>query len=194
MSDSEDKDTSPKSKKQTLYTRRKQKFNEEWMKNTIFSTWLSPESLNLYKALCTICNVTFTAEVTVVKNRSKSKSHNTAINSIANRKTINLYSQPTLTIQNHHVSRAEIKISSFLAEHNIPFWVMDHLTPLVKDCFPDCKTIQDMHLKSSKCTAVVVNVIGALEKENLELKKKTYKKRNWIWSIENIKAFDRPNN
>lgn len=69
-------------------------------------------------------------------------------------------------------TRAEIKLCGFLAEHNLSFRLMDHLTPLLKDCFPDSKILQDMRLKSSKSAAVVMNVIGATEKQDLAMKLK----------------------
>ena len=35
------------------------------------------------------------------------------------------------------VKTAEIKMATFVAEHNLPFTVMDHLSDLVKEAFPD---------------------------------------------------------
>ena len=34
------------------------------------------------------------------------------------------------------VKSAEIKMPAFIAEHNLPFSVMDHLSDLVKELFP----------------------------------------------------------
>ncbi|CAG5090686.1 Similar to ZNF862: Zinc finger protein 862 (Homo sapiens) [Cotesia congregata] len=64
-------------------------------------------------------------------------------------------------------SRAEIQFCSFLAEHNLSFKVMDHLTPLLQECFPDSEIVKQMRLKSSKSVCVIKNVIGYAEKEEL---------------------------
>ena len=43
--------------------------------------------------------------------------------------------------------KAEIKFIGFLAEHNLPIAAADHLSALVKECFPDSKITQ-----SNSCT------------------------------------------
>ena len=37
------------------------------------------------------------------------------------------------------VKQAEIKMAAFIVEHNLPFHVMDHLSDLVSNVFPDSK-------------------------------------------------------
>ncbi|CAD6214268.1 GSCOCG00011144001-RA-CDS [Cotesia congregata] len=44
---------------------------------------------------------------------------------------------------------------------------MDHLTPLLQECFPDSEIVKQMRLKSSKSVCVIKNVIGYAEKEEL---------------------------
>lgn len=36
-----------------------------------------------------------------------------------------------------NIQRAEIKISEFIAEHNISFLAGDHLSEMIKECFPN---------------------------------------------------------
>lgn len=47
--------------------------------------------------------------------------------------------QPKQPNDKEKSSYAEIKLSGWLAEHNIPFTVMDHLIDVLKDAFPDSK-------------------------------------------------------
>lgn len=69
---------------------------------------------------------------------------------------------------------AEIKITAFLAEHNISFNSADYLNNLIKSCFPDSKIAQGMSLGRYKATQISKNVIGACaEKEIVSLLKST---------------------
>ncbi|CAK1591017.1 unnamed protein product [Parnassius mnemosyne] len=66
------------------------------------------------------------------------------------------------------VIEAEIKLAGFVAEHNISFLAMDHLSDVLKSCFPDSKIAADLAMKRDKCTATVKNVIGESQKVYLE--------------------------
>ncbi|KAL4132488.1 hypothetical protein QTP88_009627 [Uroleucon formosanum] len=68
---------------------------------------------------------------------------------------------------NSLIKNAEIKITAFLAEHNISFNTMDHFSDLIKTCFPDSKIAKNIHLKRTKTTAIMKNVIGKCHKEYL---------------------------
>ncbi|KYN30271.1 hypothetical protein ALC57_00266 [Trachymyrmex cornetzi] len=68
------------------------------------------------------------------------------------------------------VKKFELKLCAFLAEHNMSFRALDHLTPLIKECITDSEIVRRMHLKSTKGTAVIKNVIGLSEKEHLRNK------------------------
>ena len=38
------------------------------------------------------------------------------------------------------ITRTEVKIANLLVQHNIPLAIMDHLSPIFKDVFPDSET------------------------------------------------------
>jgi hypothetical protein len=61
------------------------------------------------------------------------------------------------------VKDGEIKLSLFLAEHNVGTHAVDHLIPLVKSAFPDSKISQSMQLGRTKCSEIIKNVIGQQE-------------------------------
>lgn len=72
---------------------------------------------------------------------------------------------------------AEIKLCGVLAEHNLPFHVMDHMTDLLRDIFQDPETVKALQLKRTKATEIVKNVIGLSYKEELaeELKENKFR-------------------
>ncbi|XP_047104588.1 uncharacterized protein LOC124740672 [Schistocerca piceifrons] len=68
------------------------------------------------------------------------------------------------------VAKAEIKLSAFLAEHNVAFLAADHLSSLLKDIFPDSDIARAMTLKQHKARSILSNVIGTSHKEVLAKK------------------------
>lgn len=52
------------------------------------------------------------------------------------------------------VTKAEVLFIHFIAEHNLPFSVGDHLTKLVKKAFPDSKIAEKFHCGHSKTAAI----------------------------------------
>ncbi|XP_038221451.1 uncharacterized protein LOC119839286 [Zerene cesonia] len=66
------------------------------------------------------------------------------------------------------VAKLELKLCGFMAEHNISYKAMDHLSEIVKSGIPDSKIAADIRLKRTKCTSIVKNVIGDGHKKDLE--------------------------
>lgn len=65
------------------------------------------------------------------------------------------------------IKYAEIKLAGWTAAHDQPFLVMDHLIPLLQDIFPDSDIAQSLAMKKTKNKGVIMNVLGADEKENM---------------------------
>ncbi len=53
------------------------------------------------------------------------------------------------------VTRAEVKIANFMVEHNVPFAVADHLSPLLRDVFPDSQIAKRYSSARTKTTCVL---------------------------------------
>ncbi|XP_015189741.1 PREDICTED: uncharacterized protein LOC107073561, partial [Polistes dominula] len=167
-----DKTSPTQLKKQS--TRRPQKFRNEWLSNPDFCSWLLPHSDKL-KAQCSLCKATITAELTVIRKHATSKSHlimlkglnkQTKIASFKDKASNKFENVP----MNGTVSRAEIKLCSFFAQHNVPFKIMNYLKPLRQECVPDSDIIKQVRLQSSKSACIIRNVIGFAEKEELASK------------------------
>lgn len=65
-------DTPPKKKIKPSQKHRPQKFRDAWFADNNFKPWLAKVPENSGKAKCQLCNTTFTAELTVLKNHLKS--------------------------------------------------------------------------------------------------------------------------
>ena len=50
--------------------------------------------------------------------------------------------------------KAEIKFTGFLAEHNLPIAAANHLSALVRECFPECKITQFYSCANTKMLCI----------------------------------------
>ena len=55
------------------------------------------------------------------------------------------------------VKKAEIKMATFVVEHNLPFPIMDHLSDLVKDIYSDYSNISSkFKSKHTKTHSIII--------------------------------------
>lgn len=149
-------------------THRSQKYRKEWESLPDFKPWLKGVPEDLLKARCKLCNATMLAELTVLKNHAKGKKHRSFFETATtSQPSVSSLFEKAVKKPSDSVSIAEIKLCGFLAEHNIPFQAMDHLTDLLKDIFQDSITAKAMHVKRTKATGIVKNIIGLSYKEKL---------------------------
>jgi len=53
------------------------------------------------------------------------------------------------------VTQAEVKITNFMVEPNLPFAVADHLSPLLQDVFPDSQIARHYSSARTKTTSML---------------------------------------
>lgn len=53
------------------------------------------------------------------------------------------------------VTRAEVKMTNFIVEHNLPFAIADHLSPLLQDVFPDSQIAKHYSSARTKTTSML---------------------------------------
>lgn len=67
----------------------------------------------------------------------------------------------------HQVKKFELLLSACFAEHNMAVQTVDHITEVLKKGIPDSKIVQDFHLKRTKCTQLIKEVLGKYESQTL---------------------------
>jgi hypothetical protein len=153
---------------------RKQKYRSHWESIQEFKGWLKPVENNNFKAKCIKCNVTFVSELSTIKYYSKGTKHLNLIKSAPPKSTLMMTNFTSFEKDDldKDVKIAEIKLTGYLAEHNISFNSIEHLEGLLKSIFPDSKICQKIKLKRTKATSIIKNVITPCAKENLAYKLK----------------------
>lgn len=156
--------TPPRKKAKMWY---QQSFRQEWLTDVEFKDWLKADPKDKYVAFCSVCD-------TKLKhcNRSRLLNHKLSSKHVKNVKakksavTIDKFvKKKTEPDMQSKVSRAELLLSAFMAEHGTPFHQADHLIQVVRNMFPECETAQNMTLKKTKAVYVIRDGIAHEERE-----------------------------
>ena len=167
-------------KKKTKFTGSflyKTKFSEEWKKTWPFVTAVpgSPHSFR-----CNVCAKNLSCGhqgAADVKDHIVGQSHQKLAKTLATQPRLSFTSADPLQdkvsskflfygspVSSHHmqeicflcqVTRAEVKIANFMVEHNVPFAVADHLSPLLRDVFPDSQIAKRYSSARTKTTSML---------------------------------------
>jgi len=92
-------------------------------------------------------------ELTNIKIHGKSIKHLQNCQQL--KKPISTFFKTAPTNLNSDVSKEEIKLSGFIAEHNVSFIYGNGSSDLLKEIFPDSKIAQEINLKKTKTTAII---------------------------------------
>lgn len=110
----------------------KRKFREEWLQNDDFKEWKRKVEEDDCKAYCIVCKSTMVTEISTLKRHKSSRRH---IEGLALH-TASPSQHPPPDCGNDSVTRAEIKLATFLAEHNVPINTIDHHNVNLKRYIP----------------------------------------------------------
>lgn len=159
--DKQDESNTPlKSKK--IY---KHKFNEGWKQKFI---WVVKQSDT--EALCKVCNVVIAGSISNLKRHNQCNSHIANFNAARSTPSVEkLFQNPAEKTVDERVKEGELKLVMFLAEHNLPFSLMDHLPQMIASVCPDSKIAHRMknNFKRKKATQLTTAVLGPSSKEEL---------------------------
>ncbi|XP_076854994.1 uncharacterized protein LOC143509955 isoform X3 [Brachyhypopomus gauderio] len=78
-----------------------------------------------------------------------------------------------MTTQESKTRRAEVKVAVAMVQHNVPFAVADHLSPLLRNCFIDSPSAQQYKCASTKTTCIINEAVAPHFKEELVIKMKS---------------------
>lgn len=137
----------------------KQKYNRQWEKDPELKPWIAPCKSNPYSAECRVCNKTLTAGLSELKRHAKTKKH---LDMTKTRKTTRCITDimgPVDTLK-EDIKVSELKLAMFVAEHNISFQAMDHLTEVLRSAFPDSKIATQFACKHTKVRSLIKNVLA----------------------------------
>ena len=87
------------------------------------------------------------------------RAHKTNVKSWNKQTTLSFSNNQDLSFQNK-VTRAEVMVSNFIVQHNLPLATADHLGPLFKIIFPDIKIASPYSSARTKTTAIVNEAFG----------------------------------
>ena len=136
------------------------KFNLEWTKK-----WpCIVKATGGGKFTCTICQCSVSCQhqgEKDVRRHIEGKKHCDNVKGFEKQKQIGTFFRSTSHPIHDRVTRAEVKVSTLLAHHNIPIAFADHLSPLFKSIFPDSEIAKSYSCARTKTTCILN---GALAK------------------------------
>ncbi|XP_028303726.1 uncharacterized protein LOC114463975 isoform X5 [Gouania willdenowi] len=112
-----------------------------------------------------------------VTRHIKSKAHRTKEQAIQSTASIAPCHGPDtvdgMTAQEVKTRRAEVKVAVSMVEHNVPFAVADHFSPLLKECFKDSPTAQSFKSACTKMSCIINGAVAPHFRKELVMKMRT---------------------
>lgn len=143
------------------------KYQSSWEKDERFKRWVKPSRLGELFFFCDICSKDYTCGTSELLKHQKSKKHIEKAAVVKTRQTLLQMKSLTTKSTETKVKTNEIKIASYVAEHNLPINNVDHLVGLIKSLHLDEDVIKKMSCNRTKCTAIITNVTGAYGQEEV---------------------------
>ena len=84
-------------------------------------------------------------------------SHRDNVKSLERQQPLGTSSKSTSHSIHEKVTRAEVKVSTVLAHHNVPIALADHLSPLFKNIFPDSEIAKAYSCARTKTTCILID-------------------------------------
>ena len=145
----------------------KQVFSNSWLNIDDFKGWLQKyhsKKNGDEMGYCKVCNKKLTAHKSALNRHLKSLKHRERWNEPASNQKVT--ETPMIRLENS-VRRAEIKLTGLFATNYLAFRLMDVLSPLCQDIFPDSQIVKQFALRRTKSTALIKNALGEYFKNQL---------------------------
>lgn len=106
--------------------------------------------------------------VSHLKRHEGSKSHREKYKAAQSTPSVKkVLDKTTEKSEEQKVREAELKLSMFLVEHNLPFSLMDHLPQLFASACPDSKIASKLKIKRMKTSQLINVLIGPSSMDEL---------------------------
>lgn len=170
LTDIEEPSTSKRPKlAKSKFKKYSQNFRDQWKKGR---PWLIESKKGKTFFACKLCKKDYTAGLSEIIKHENGQSHKQKSKAFQQQPSLSAFTQEAVEL-NQSVQSAEIRIASFVAEHNLPFNISDHLTELIKSVSIDSKIASKIVCGRTKCSNIVKNVTGHISKEKLIAKLQT---------------------
>ncbi len=148
------------------YRRYSQKYNKEIESDPLLRGWVKESSKGDGYAYYSACDVhlKLTAGKTDLKRHSGNKKH------VSNSKVAKCQSSLTSLMASKSdidVKEDELRLAGFIAEHDLPMSIADHLPKLMKKVCKDSKIAEQIKCGRTKATGILTKVTGEESHEQL---------------------------
>lgn len=125
-----------------------------------FKNWLTQKKdiKDRNMAYCKVCGSFLSPHLTEIKRHGVSNKHLQNVKQVAQQSSVStIFKMSSLT---EKTRIAELKMTTLLAEKNLPFSLIDTLTPLLSSVFTDSQIAKNMTLKRTKSSSIMKNVLA----------------------------------
>lgn len=107
------------------------------------------------KKLCLACNKIISGGITHIERHSKTLKHHNKLRAAETTLKIDqMMDNPKRQLFDNEVKATEILMVLFIAEHNLPFLLLDHLGKFLAHACPDSEIAKKVKMNRSKGTQI----------------------------------------
>ncbi|XP_047739955.1 uncharacterized protein LOC125178996 [Hyalella azteca] len=143
----------------------KQSFKEEWLHEKDFKEWLQEDSKEKGVSYCACCKTQIkNANRSMLMAHCKTAKHLNNMKEAKAATKIDSFIKKQIPRESDEVAKAELLISAYIAEHNVPFAHADHLVEVCKRAFHDSSIAKNVKLHATKASYLIQEGIAYHEK------------------------------
>ena len=115
-----------------------QPFNYDWFRDDDLKDWIKTDIQNKYVVICTVCDIKLIhSNISSLLAHRNSQKHKNNLSAKSNNLSIQTFIEKPGEPEEHEmIAKAGLTLTTFMAEHHMPFLQADHLTETLKKMFP----------------------------------------------------------
>ncbi|XP_036145651.1 uncharacterized protein LOC114254132 [Monomorium pharaonis] len=130
-----------------------------------------------YYFFCKVCASDYLAGISAIRTHENSNKHKS--NCKLMKSQVSVLQMPAVSLfktKEKQLKTFQLRLASFVVEHNISFNAVDHLINIVRNLPSDSDFLKDMSCNRTKCIALVKNVLGkeSLQNQVIMMKEKHF--------------------